>query len=789
MSRTYLSTRVWKMSDTVTCLLLLCSPIGSFAAEPPYNGKVFVGLGLKAVDLPEDERHTAARGLEITRVAAASSGERAKLRLGDVVVTLDGEEWKGPGIRLSRSFAKDGKRYRPGDIMHLQVSRRNGDDPTDKGELLELDVTLLRYPGTEPEQPRTPTNDELRPDLKDVRPASQALCWQLIDARGFTADCQDLLTRLGRCEEFPDTHRLPICRYVHRDPFKLETVEGEVVEPIAANASGGVAAAAAFLEHTGGLLTTFGRVGDREGASEPERTALPGRDLKSHLAYIETVLEQAAALHAKAFAALSEEDVQFIRDHRIAMLDSYIEVRMLSYDKDDERQHSSVRLLDLAAEVDVGTLLAQARVAAQLVSPQFTTSLLAAVEASGKKLDAAVIARRKTPYGTILVSGRGGRRHTGRGCAVIYDIGGDDVYASSIAASVWGSVPTAVVVDYSGDDAYEAWKPFSQGCGDFGVGLLADLRGDDSYVGVRFAQGVGFCGVGGLFDEAGDDVYRVIDLGQGLGHWGVGMLVDRKGRDRYESHDTSQGVGLPGGLGLLCDGGDGPDSYYCKGKDPSGYGTAGVFRGWGQGMGVGYRPYASGGVGVLFDEAGEDRFEAGNFSQGGGYFYAFGVLHNAGKERDVYIGSRYAQGFGCHQAAGAFIDAGGNDLYTTRLAVAQGLAWDESVGLFIDVEGDDRYEGGGFSQGASAMNGWTIFIDRSGKDTYLYTDQARAGSNTYHDGTSLSFFLDLGGQQDHYPHKTNNSIVTGGERSIFADLPGTVTDALKDDAWRDLLPK
>ena len=80
-------------------------------------------------------------------------------------------------------------------------------------------------------------------------------------------------------------------------------------------------------------------------------------------------------------------------------------------------------------------------------------------------------------------------------------------------------------------------------------------------------------------------------------------------------------------------------------------------------------------------------------------------------------------------------------------------------------------------------------VDRGGKDTYLYTDQARAGGNSYHDGTSLSFFLDLGGQEDHYSRKSNNSIVSGGERSIFADLPGSVADALKDGAWRGLLPK
>lgn len=765
-----------------------CICLGCLGADKPYRGKAFLGLGLHTVELPKDDRYTSSHGLKVTRVAAASSGEKAGLLIGDVVVSINGAEWKGPEIRLSRSFGKDGKKAMPGEVVRLSVLRRKTDRPDDKGELIEVDMTLLPYPGTRAETPHTPTNDELRPDLKDVHPDYESLCWKLIDACGFRSDCEDVLGRLARCEEYPDPHRLAVCRYVHRDAFKLESVAREIVDPVAACSSAGVSEASPLLAHVTGVLVDFG---SGKPTPSPDRSpALEGTDLASHLAHIEAVLKAAAERHAKAFSALSEDEVKFMRSHRGAMLDSYIESRMLSYDSDRDRQQASVRLLDLATKVDVPALLAQAELAARLTTPEFTTSLRAALEGAGKNLDANVVVRHKTPHGAIVISGRGRQRHADQNCAVLYDLGGDDVYANFIATPKWGAIPTAIVVDCDGNDAYESWEPFTQGCGDFGVGLLVDLKGDDSYVGMRFAQGVSFCGVGMLFDEAGDDVYRVIELGQGIGHWGVGLLADRAGDDRYESHDTSQGVGLPGGLGLLCDGGDGADRYYCKGKEPTGYGhSPGVFEGWGQGMGVGYRPYASGGVGVLYDAAGRDRIEGGNFSQGGGYFYALGVLYNGGRENDVYIGSRYAQGFGCHQAGGVMIEEGGDDLYTTRQFVAQGLAWDEAVALFRDEAGNDRYEGGGFSHGASAMNGWTLFIECGGKDTYLYTDQARAGGNSYHGGTSLSFFLDLGGEDDDYPSKHNNEIVQGGERSIFVDLPGSVAEALAKDAWRALLPK
>jgi len=759
--------------------------------ERPYRGKVFLGLGTRAVALPKDVRYKSTHGLLVTRVSADSSAENAGMRVGDVILSIDGQEWTTDKIRLSRSFGKAGEKSRPGDVAHMRILRSTPGAPNAPREIIPVDVTLAMYPGTRPDSPPAPTNLALRPDVNSVRPPYEDLCWKLIDARGLRADCEDLLLRLARCEEFPDPHRMGIVRYVHRDPFKLQPVAHEILDPIARTSSRGVRDAPFFLDRVTHVLTGFdGRrsaAGQERAAGIPALPAFPGKDLSGHAAYVEAVLRQAALLQSRAFDSLTREEVAHVLQSRSGLLDSYIECRMLSYDTDAARQKASVRLLKIAAKVDVRALLRQARLAARLVSPEFTASLVAAAAASGKNLDAGVILERKTPYGAILISGRARRRYQGKDYAAIYDLGGDDVYANNVASSVWGRIPTAVIVDYAGNDAYESHRPFSQGCGDLGVGILADLGGDDSYVGTRYAQGVGFMGIGMLFDEAGDDVYRGLQFNQAVAQWGVGLLVDRAGRDRYESHDTSQGVGLPGGCGMLYDGGSRGDEYYCKGKQPTGYGNPGVFEGWGQAMGVGYRPYASGGVGILFDEGGRDRMEAGNFCQGGGYFYAFGLLYNRGSDADVYIGSRYAQGFGCHQAAGAFIEAGGDDHYTTRRAVAQGLAWDEAVALFVDEGGNDRYEGGGFSQGASAQNGWTLFIERGGKDTYLYAGQARAGSNKYHGGTSLSFFLDLGGDEDDYPKKPNNRILAGPEHFIFVDLPGSIAQALRADAWKELM--
>ena len=155
----------------------------------------------------------------------------------------------------------------------------------------------------------------------------------------------------------------------------------------------------------------------------------------------------------------------------------------------------------------------------------------------------------------------------------------------------------------------------------------------------------------------------------------------------------SQGVALPGGAGWLLDG-RGNDRYYAKGKHATEYGDAGIFDSWSQGCGVGIRGYESGGIAILYDGGGIDRYEAGNFSQGGGYYFGIGLFRDGGRENDTYIGSRYNQGFAAHEAIGYFEEVGGNDFYTTRHAVAQGVSWDESIVAFIDRDGDDVYEGG-----------------------------------------------------------------------------------------------
>lgn len=251
--------------------------------------------------------------------------------------------------------------------------------------------------------------------------------------------------------------------------------------------------------------------------------------------------------------------------------------------------------------------------------------------------------------------------------------------------------------------------------------------------------------------------------------YGLGAILDLGQSDIYKSAVFSQALGAAGGYALMYDR-SGNDYYQLNGPVPSVYGVEGSFLGGGQGLGIGWRGYTTGGLGVIFDQNGNDRYIAGEFAQGTGYFWGFGVLHDA-RGNDVYMSDRYGGGIGCHQAAGALVDESGNDIYAGKTAASLGAAWDIAVGLFIDHSGNDSYRADNMSKGAGSMQGIAWCLDLAGDDHYAtqssYT-QGLSGTNTYRyhatGAMSWSFFLDAAGGSDHYnasERANNKSLATG----------------------------
>ena len=475
-----------------------------------------------------------------------------------------------------------------------------------------------------------------------------------------------------------------------------------------------------------------------------------------------------ASMHVEsAFSDLSDEDRERLLRQVPALLTEFARVRVIDEgDSSATAQHATT--LQLAKRVDIAGLLAAAQTLTSVTEPQAlkrirkaARSLSGEVAAVPATFDGEFLFARQSNHGWILVGGRGDNVY-GEDAAIIVDLGGDDVYLNNgggtpfVAAQ--GGVthqqrsPVGLLIDFDGDDEYigNGWASLGAAIG--GVGVLIDLEGDDSYSGSMLSQGAAFCGVGVLVDRQGDDRYNARQPAQAAAFFGAGLLLDEAGSDHYSAAEQAQGFGGASGIGLLHDR-RGDDRYMADRASPSSYGSAGIYQGWAQGVGCGFRRSASGGIDALVDGAGDDLYQAGNFSQGTGYFFGMGLLVDVDGD-DRYRSSRYSQGSAAHQAVGCLLDLRGDDDYFARQAANQGAAWDAAVGILEDRDGNDEYEGGGLAQGAASMNGVGILFDWNGVDQYRAVDgQGRGGSTEYwggRDALNLGILIDSGGQSDHY---------------------------------------
>jgi len=807
-------------------------------ALPAMAAEVYLGV--------RHEPTTDPPGLLLT-VVPNSPADSAGLLTGDIAVAINGQSIEGSGITGAEVLVAALAGRQVGDIVTFSVIRDapdiqllRGGQPVDTPfplldlpELvqnaapdeqitltsvkhkrqLEIAVTLGVRPSTQGLS--MPPNDQLACDLPEEHPELRTFLDALIEKRLIRADCDDLFARLNARASPYDGYKLSRTVYLLRDGLKGEAMGQQISGDLAGHAAKGLDGYYSAQAYAGLLLDI-----PRLFASAPSlRTGLTA---EQHLDVLQLMLETAAEYVREAFATFTPEELQFIADQRDDLTEIFRQYNYIQEeDTDPRRIRGNLRLIELAKKIDYEKLLLAQLTLAQLADSQYLAGLKSDLdkEFAGRIMDSDLLVR-DTPLGKMIISGAGSTWRQGEEPALLIDLGGDDFYTTTAggaigvkpvdtaaaapaegapaeAAASTGETappellnrPVSLLIEFSGNDAYESTTHYSQGSGSLGCGLLIDMAGDDEYIGTQWAQGCGYFGCGALLDMAGDDTYRGLELCQGAAIFGTGMLVDYAGNDRMEGQMKCQAFGGAHAVGLLIDVA-GDDYRYAKGRYPTNYGDAGIFDSWSQGCAMGFREIASGGIAAVIDMAGKDYSEAGNFSQGGGYYFGFGMFHDRGWEADRYVGSRYNQGFCAHQAVGVFLEQGGDDFYTTRQAVAQGLAWDECTTTFIDYGGDDTYQGGGgFSQGASAHNALCLFWDRGGRDSYIYAPgQARAGGNDYHGGTSLSLFVDEGGAPDFYdcPQSGNDLACGWPEHGFYADLPGTLSDALAADSWREL---
>lgn len=384
------------------------------------------------------------------------------------------------------------------------------------------------------------------------------------------------------------------------------------------------------------------------------------------------------------------------------------------------------------------------------------------------------------PEGLVVLGGEGDDTWTRDGLVLdpvlMVELGGNDVHLTTAGGAcgaaafhACNNLPLSVVVDLAGDDTYHYdGVPYSvQGSGSIGaIGILVDVAGSDSY----FAK----------------------------------MTRTTTGPESSYADGVMQG-GANAGVGLLVDGA-GADVYHAVVDSRNGRSIWNFAQGWG-----GY-----GGLGVLADEGGDDRYLAnaygshpnGNFiglyTNGVGFYGGVGVQVDLGATRDTYRAHAeaattdyYAQGFGAFGGLGIQFEDGGDDDYAVGhtsidpgiqplLNCAFGTGSFGGTGVFLEMGGNDNYLGYSFafsgrdalgnpkvgSKYAYTMNegfggpavGYGLFVDVSGDDGHFMEASGGPKSDTFGRGVLL--------EHGQFVGLSLNSYGGGNHAGNFLDLGG-----------------
>ncbi|MEO0190108.1 MAG: hypothetical protein ABIL70_09830 [candidate division WOR-3 bacterium] len=348
-----------------------------------------------------------------------------------------------------------------------------------------------------------------------------------------------------------------------------------------------------------------------------------------------------------------------------------------------------------------------------------------------------------TKYGLIVMSSIDDDDYKPLPYLLIIDFGGNDTYRSGGVSNK--DNPVSIIIDYHGDDKYESM--IGCGTGIAGYGIVIDCDGNDFYCAEKFGLGTGIFGQGIILDFAGDDEYITDIYGIGAGLFGTGIVSDISGNDKYTGFEGCEGFGFVKGAGILVDK-EGDDEYIAR-DDTAKYPSAQSPEhnaSLSQGMGFGIRAdftdghSMAGGVGMLIDGNGNDKYSCGVFGQGCGYWFGSGFLVDYSGD-DEYNGVWYVQGAGAHFAIGALLDSAGNDKYTATKNMAIGAGHDFTLGVLLDYEGNDSYDAPNLSLGAGNANGMGLFIDLKGNDDYVTHGGITLGNSSTASRGSLRDFM------------------------------------------------
>ena len=736
--------------------------IETFNKENVNFNKGWIGIFL--------ENEKGKEGVLAKMIIKGSPADIAGVQAGDIINKINGVEIKGQDDANIVLFKKVVEDTGKDSIVNLKVVR----DGKEIGLRVKLFAKLL---GESEKDDNIKARESpfyiKRPKEKEVNSEKSFLSF-IFEKNDYRTKCIDTSQRIGEeifaREGYQDSNttnmfRLPIINYLMTHPFDVNDTVSILYEKI-------------INERPRNILKTAISI-----LNDNEKTVLDKQHLGDNRHAQEIFVEflnsvyNCLRLRKELLRNLTEEEFVFL----------YNNASNIWFESNDTKSDTIMKCLDIANKIDITRLLHCLLFVVnsipidvlQKIKPKdiklhpfdldwqretnkedLVFSTEKRIKNKGKGFAGDILFVQETDIGLIVVGGPKTTYYYDD-AAVIIDVGGDDYYFNNAGSSRPG-LPISVCLDFEGNDGYNAKSSFSQGSSTFGAGILVDFNGDDTYIGNDYCQGFGLFGIGLLYDTNGDDLYRAQSMCQGGAAFGVGLLHDMNGNDQYISRLFAQGLGLTKGAGLLIDK-NGNDYYYSGGKYADFRAPEASFQSFSQGFGMGIRPEesivgASGGVGLLFDENGNDAYYGDYFSQGSSYYFSLGILHdNSGHDR--YFSGRYSQGTGIHSTIGILKDSNGNDFYNAYFGVSQGCGYDTSIGYLIDLQGNDYYKSNVMSQGVGSEKGIGVLADFSGDD-YYYADKKSQGYSYLSRNEKflgIGILGDVGGDADVFSNKVENN--------------------------------
>lgn len=402
-----------------------------------------------------------------------------------------------------------------------------------------------------------------------------------------------------------------------------------------------------------------------------------------------------------------------------------------------------------------------------------------------------------TQYGRIGIGTTGADEWRGD-FAVLLDPGGNDHYINCRIGAAYGArthaprlgpdgEPTGASADYSplgdgelgffadlgGDDFYDcADTDVTLGAAVLGIAAFYDLgAGSDRYLAGSCTLGSAMGGIATFYDDGGSDYYSGKVYTQGAAGFGIGLMVDDSveaapdiptdvetpdpidlhpfDNDHYNAWVNAQAFARTRGI-AVCLNTRGNEVYHAGGVYLDAPLFADRYQSFSQGFAIGERgiDYA-GGIAMLIDYAGNDRYLGDIYNQGVGYWYSAGLLWD-GAGNDLYEMTQYGQGSGIHLAIGGLTDVAGNDTYVMHSGLGQSGSHDFAASVLMDRGGNDHYMGMTSCNGTGLTNSVGLFFERSGDDTYAgRRDGMMNGGRPDRNMSSIGLFVDLAGADDY----------------------------------------